>query len=237
MTKLLWDQTGQRFYDRGVDRGVLYPINEVGVPWNGLVSVNEKASGGALTPFYFEGNKYLQTAATEEFEATIQAFTYPDEFDLIQGRVALAPGLLATQQPPRPFNFSYRTGVGNDLTPEAGYKIHLVWGAMVQPTARASVTDDDSADLTPMSWELSTVPPQGFFTGRPSAHFVVDSREVGAVDLQILEGYLYGTDEQDPYMPDQDVVIDILNLGAYPPPAPPEPDSDDPEYVIDGGNP
>lgn len=201
MTKLNWDTTGLRFYETGVDRGVLYPKVGPGVPWNGLISVADKASGGGPVPYYMDGIKYINLSAAEEFEATIQALSSPSEFDISDGNVELVPGLMGTQQPRRPFGLTYRTGLGNDtLNLELGYQIHLVYDAMASPTNRSNRSIGDIPDPTGLSWDIQTVP-QLYPGFRPSAHYVIDSTLTHPVVLADVEDMLYGSIAIHPTLP------------------------------------
>jgi len=218
MTKLLWDQVGTRLVEAGVDRGVLYPRTKIGVSWSGLVSVDESPLGGETTPIYLDGVKYLDVVASEDYKATIAAFSAPEDFNPCDGNVSLAPGLIATQQPRARFGFSYRTLIGNDTDGMAyGYKLHLVYNCIASPTSRANKTLSTTADPTDLSWEINSVPPQA--TGyKPTAHFVVDSTKADPTALANLETLLYGNDladdlEINAQLPTQETVIATL-LGS-----------------------
>lgn len=191
MTRLIWGATGERFYETGVDRGVLY-TNDVGVPWNGLTAVNESPSGGEPTPYYVDGRKYRNLSAAEEFVATIQAFSSPPEFDACDGLVSIHNGLYAGEQPREPFDLCYRTLIGNDLDAEHGYKLHLVYNALSSPAERANATLAADAELMSLSWGITTMAPP-LVNNRPSAHFVVDSRTTDPTVLEELEDILYGS--------------------------------------------
>jgi hypothetical protein len=174
MTRLNWDVVGERTFETGVDRGVLYVDGSDGVPWNGLISVSESPSGADLSEYYIDGIKYLQLLAGEEFTATIDAFTYPDEFASCDGTRSVGNGLFVTQQPRKGFSLSYRSQVGNDVDGIShGYKIHVVYNALAAPSARQRNSLSDSIAPLNFSWQISTKPPR--FAGyKPTAHLVID---------------------------------------------------------------
>lgn len=212
MTRLVWDGVGERFYESGVDRGVLY-IGTTGYAWPGLVTVTDSPTGGDPRPFYIDGFKYLNLAAAEEFEATIEAFSAPAEFAVCDGVNAAYAGLLITQQPRRAFGFSYRTRVGNDVDGlDHSYKIHLVYNALAAPSEKAYSTINDQADAPTRSWKLTTLAPrvQGY---RPTAHFIVDSKTTPESTLAEIEDFLYGTDTTTPAMP---TVVELLTFFGAP---------------------
>lgn len=199
MSRLMWDQTGERVYETGVDHGVLYipdvaGVYNDGVVWNGLVSVSEAPSGAEASPQYADNIKYLNLRSLEEFGATIEAFTYPDEFAQFDGTAEPEPGVYIGQQNRGTFGLSYRTRVGNDVQgDDFGYKLHLVYGAQAAPTEKAYNTVNDSPEAITFSWELTTNPVEvpGF---RPSATLVLDSTKVNPAKLLELETILYGAD-------------------------------------------
>jgi hypothetical protein len=213
MTRLNWDAVGERFYETGVDRGVLY-VDNSGFAWPGLISVNESPSGGEAKPYYIDGFKYLNIAAAEEFEATIEAFYSPPEFRPCDGKVAIHNGLFATQQPRKQFSFSYRTKIGNDTDgPDHGYKIHLVYGALAAPSERTNTTLSDSAEPGAYSWGITTRPP--VIAGmRPTAHFIIDSRFTSEVVLVEIEALLYGSEAFSAQLPSVTELIEIFNVEA-----------------------
>lgn len=200
MTSLSWSTFGTRFYENGVDRGVLYMSGQPGVAWVGLTSVTENPSGGSPTPYYVDGVKYLNVPTAEEYAATITAFTYPDEFSLCDGSAQPRPGLYVAQQRRQLFGFSYRTMVGNDLAGNSAYKIHLVYNAYAAPTQRDNDSDSDTANPNEFSWAITTVPPStpGYDY---SSHIVIDSRTTDSIVLSTLEEILYGTDTTSPRLP------------------------------------
>ncbi len=210
MSRLEWGKVGDRLYETGVDRGVLYPELGPGVVWNGLVSVNEEASGGELESFYFDGVKYLDVVANEDFQATIEAFSAPAEFAACEGSKMLSPGLFATQQPRKTFGMSWRTLIGNDLRgTEHGYKLHIVYGATVAPSSRSYKTISSDSDLETRQWTISTVPPPANLY-KPTAHFVLDSTKIDPYLLENVETLLYGNEDLDPVLISQPRVIEVL---------------------------
>ena len=200
MTRLDWGTPGERFFEAGVDRGVLY-ITGDGVPWNGLTAVRESPSGGEPTPYYIDEIKYRNLSAAEEFAATIEALNSPPEFAACDGVSQIHTGLFVSEQPRTSFDLSYRNLVGNDLEGEEhGYKIHLVYNALASPTERTNSTLTDSPSPLGLSWTISTMAP-ALVNRRRSAHFVVDSRTTDPLVLEELEDILYGTVSTDPSIP------------------------------------
>lgn len=192
MSRIEWNKPGERFFEVGVDRGVLYPRVGSGVPWNGLVSVNENTSGGDLESLYFDGTKYLDVAGGEDFQATLEAYSAPAEFGSSDGQKALSPGLFVTQQPRKTFGLCYRTLLGNDLVGERlGYKLHLVYNCTAAPTGRNNKTLADNISPETRTWTIETVPPPAS-NFRPTAHIVVDSTKVDPYLMATLETTLYG---------------------------------------------
>lgn len=213
MTKLQWNSVGSRYYEGGIDRGVLYIDDQTGVAWNGLTSVAENPSGGEAQPFYLDGIKYLNTSSPEEFQATLTAFTYPLEFEHCSGTYEPRPGMYLTQQKRKSFNLSYRTRIGNDLDNDYGYKIHLVYNALASPTNRPNSTFDSAIDPMDFSWNLTTRPPSisGY---KPTSHIVIDSRYTDPTILSLVENILYGTDTDSPRMPSFAELISIFDTIA-----------------------
>lgn len=211
MAELVWGSTGQRYFESGIDRGVLYPQVGPGVPWNGLTGVGEKADGGTPRPFYADGYKYLNLSSSEEFAATLTALAAPAEFARLDGTRSVLNGLFITQQRRESFGLAYRTRVGNDLEGvDHGYKIHLIYNALASATNREYKTLDTSASPLSMSWEITTTPPK--ITGyRPSAHFIIDSRYTPKTLMAQFEGMLYGTFSTDPYLPDIPELMELFN--------------------------
>ena len=200
MSRIVWDQTGEKLYETGTDRGVVYPYNSTthqydnGVAWNGLTGVTESPSGAENTDLYADNKKYLSMRSAEEFGATVEAYTYPDEFAVLDGTVALATGVNIGQQKRGLFGLSYRTLIGNDVdSNDHGYKLHLVYGATASPSEKAYATVNDSPEAITFSWELTTNPVD--VTGhKPTAILTVDSTKADATKLGQLEDILYGTD-------------------------------------------
>lgn len=208
MSKIKWDDTGKRLYETGVKNGVLYPKNSTtgdydkGVAWNGLTAVTESPSGAEATPLYADNMKYLNLMSAEEFGATIEAYTYPDEFALCDGTAELATGVNIGQQSRTIFGLSYKTLIGNDVNgTDLGYKLHLVYGAMAAPSEKAYATVNDSPEAITFSWAVTTTPVavEGF---KPTASIVIDSTKADAAKLAALETILYGKDATtDPASP------------------------------------
>lgn len=211
MSRLEWNPVGERRFETGVSHGVLFPRVGPGVAWNGLISVNEAVSGGDVQSLYFDGVKYLDIVSNEDFQATLEAYSAPKEFAACDGSKTLSPGLFATQQPRKTFGLSYRTLIGNDLEGiDFGYKLHIVYNCMASPATRSNQTVSGSVP-TPAarSWTINAVPPEAS-TFKPTAHFVIDSTLVNRFMLEDLESYLYGRDGQDPALPTQADVINML---------------------------
>lgn len=220
MTRVKWDQTGERLYETGVDRGVLYIPNDMGVydmgyAWNGLVTVTESPSGAEATPQYADNIKYLNLLSAEEFGATLEAFTYPEEFGQCDGTAAPEPGVYVGQQSRKMFGLAYRTRLGNDLDgTDHGYKIHLVYGALAAPSEKPYSTINDSPEAITFSWEITTTPVEvGTIGGtdyKPSASMTIDSTKVDADALTALENLLYGTMGSDPELPTPAEVVALF---------------------------
>ena len=212
--KLVWDQVGERLFETGVNKGVLYPqaggAYPKGVAWNGLTAVTESPSGAEATPLYADNIKYLNLVSAEEFGATVEAYTYPKEFGICNGEAELVEGVSIGQQKRTPFGMSYQTKIGNDVDSEAGYKIHLIYGAQAAPSEKAYATVNDSPEAITFSWELTTTPVEvtGF---KPTATLVVDSTKVDAEKLAALEAVLYGTEAEEARLPLPDEVLSIIN--------------------------
>ena len=215
MTALTWDQVGERVFETGVDHGVLYIPNgsgiyDTGVAWNGLTTVTESPAGAEASPQYADNIKYLNLVSAEEFGATIEAFTYPEEFGQCDGTAAPAAGVLLGQQGRKTFGLCYRTRIGNDLDgTDFGYKLHLIYGALAAPSEKAYGTINDSPEAITFSWEVATTPvPVDSY--KPTSVIVVDSTVVDSADLAALEDILYGTEGVDPRLPLPDEVISLF---------------------------
>ena len=221
MVAIKWDQAGERTYETGVDHGVLYLTNaageyEKGFAWNGLTAVTESPSGAEPTPLYADNMKYLNLVSAEEFGATIEAYTYPEEFALCDGSAEPAPGVMVGQQDRKIFGMAYRTLLGNDLAGNShGYKLHLIYGALAAPSEKAYATVNDSPEAITFSWEVSTtaVEVPGL---KPSAQLTLDSTKVDATALALLEGILYGSKAEDPRLPLPAEIITMFDVEAEP---------------------
>lgn len=200
MSRLIWDETGDRLYETGVDRGVLYSSEApAGVAWDGLVSVTESPSGGEASAQYSDNFKYLNLISTEELGGTIEAFSYPNEFSVCDGTWSPIPGLFIGQQTRKLFGLSYRTRIGDDLDGiDYGYKIHLIYNALASPTEKAHGTVSDSPEAITFSWSFTTTPVSMGGLSQPTSHLTIDSTKVNATTLSAIEGYLYGTETQAP---------------------------------------
>lgn len=213
-TSLNWNGPGERFYETGVDRGVLYLDGLDGIAWNGLVAVSESPSGGDAKPYYVDGVKYLNHAVKEEFEASVEAYTYPDEFAMCDGSNSIAQGLFITQQMRQSFGLSYRTRVGNDLEGIAhGYKIHIVYGALATPSSKDYKTFDDSTDVLTFNWKLTATPKKfedAAFGTKYGAHIVVDSRKTYPWVMAAIESVLYGSISTAPTLPTPSELIALF---------------------------
>lgn len=210
MAKIKWDSPGSRVFETGVDHGVLYLDGQPGVPWSGLRSVEMSPSGGGSKSYYLDGNKYLIASSSEEFGATINAFTYPSEFGQCDGSSSPRPGLVLTQQRRKSFGFSYRTKVGNELNGDLGYKIHLVYNALAEPSNRNYSSTGEDIDPTEFSWVITTRPPviPGY---KRTSHIEIDSRTTDSQVLGLVEDTLYGTDEDLPRLPSFAELIEMYD--------------------------
>ena len=219
MSKIVWDQTGERLYETGVKRGVLYVQDTggtypKGVAWNGLTAVTESPSGAEATPLYADDIKYLNLISTEELGGTIEAYTYPDEFAECDGSASIATGVYIGQQSRKTFGMCYTTTVGNDVDSNAhGYKLHLIYGALASPSEKAYSTINDSPEAITFSWEFSTTPVNvtGF---KPTANIVIDSTKATPEKLAALEKILYGDTEVEPRLPLPNEVAQVMSAGA-----------------------
>lgn len=208
MAKLVWDQTGERRYETGVKNGVLYVYSDgayqKGVAWNGLTAVTESPSGAEATPLYADDIKYLNLVSAEEFGATIEAYTYPDEFTVCDGTAALVEGVSIGQQSRKTFGLVYKTTVGTDESSDAGYKLHIVYGCLAAPSEKAYATINDSPEAITFSWEVTTTPVS--VTGhKPTSIVTIDSTKVDADLLAQIEAKLFGTESEEPtlLLPDE----------------------------------
>lgn len=222
MSKIVWDSTGDRLYETGVKNGVLYPQSNgtypKGVAWNGLTAVTESPSGAEATALYADDMKYLNLYSAEEFGATVEAYTYPEEFGECDGSATIAKGVQIGQQTRKAFGMCYRTVVGNDTDGEAhGYKLHIIYGAMASPSEKAYATINDSPEAITFSWELTTTPVN--VTGKkPTASIVIDSTKADPTKLAALEVILYGKDPttsggndgEEPRLPLPDEIAELM---------------------------
>ena len=221
MSKLVWDQTGDREYETGVKNGVLYPQGEggtypKGVAWNGLISVTESPSGAEATALYADDIKYLNLMSNEEFGATIEAYMSPEEFDQCDGTASLATGVSIGQQKRKTFGMAYKTTIGNDVDGnDHGYKIHLIYGALAAPSEKAYSSINDSPEAMTLSWEVSTTPVtvDGF---KPTATVVIDSTKVVKEKLAALEAILFGSEEKESRLPLPDEIVSIIGATSVP---------------------
>lgn len=219
MEKIVWDKTGERLYETGVEQGVLYSIDErgaysKGVPWNGLTAVTESPSGAEATPLYADNIKYLELQSAEEFGATIEAYTYPEAFGECDGTAAIDKGIIIGQQSRKIFGLSYKTVVGNDVrNNDYGYKLHLIYGAKAAPSEKAYSTINDSPEAITFSWEVTTTP-VAVTDHKPTSTLVIDSTKVEEGVMKKIEDVLYGTTEAEPRLPLPDEVLEIISAGS-----------------------
>jgi hypothetical protein len=201
-------------YETGVDRCVLYVTGLVGVAWNGITSVSETPSGGEATPYYLDGEKYINVSEKEDFSATLEAFTYPQNFALCDGSAEPYTGLFLAQQKRKSFGLTWRTIVGNDTLATAfGYKIHILYNARAEPTQRVSKTIGEASELTALSWRLGTLAPalSGY---RRTAHFMIDTRYASPLTVAAIEAILYGDDATSPRLPTPEEVFAAFELNS-----------------------
>lgn len=219
MSKLVWDNTGDRQYETGVKNCVLYPMGETGiypkgVAWNGIAAVTESPSGAESNPLYADDIKYLDLRSVEEFGGTIEAYMYPDEFAACDGSAEIADGVKIGQQKRKTFGLCYRTTLGNDTKgDDYGYKLHIVYGAVASPSERAYATINDSPEAMTMSWEFSTTPVavKGF---RPTSHLEIDSTKTTPEKLAALEKVLYGDTDTEARLPLPDEIVTLMSQAA-----------------------
>ena len=216
MAKIVWDKIGERLYETGIKNGVLYVQDESGaypkgVAWNGLTSISESPSGAEATPLYADDVKYLELMSAEEFGATIECYTYPDEFAACDGSAAVADGVMIGQQERKAFGLCYKTTVGNDvLGNDFGYKLHLIYGAKASPSEKAYSTINDNPEAITFSYEISTTPVavEGF---KPTSTIVIDSTKVDPAGLAALEAKLFGSESEEASLPLPDEVIALVD--------------------------
>lgn len=215
MARLLWDQIGEKLYETGTDRGVVYPYANgeptTGKAWNGLTGVSESPSGGEPTPLYANNHKYLELMSNEEFGMTITAYMCPREFYPCLGIKVIVPGMNVTQQERASFGFSYRTLIGNDTEKTAhGYKVHIVYGALAKPAQKDNKTINESPEATELSWECSTTPVEVPGLDKPTAHIEIDSTTMDEAKLKAIEDILYGTESEEPRLPSIEELIELM---------------------------
>lgn len=223
MASLVWDEIGQRVYQTGVDHGVLYLQDGTAVVWNGLINIEESVEN-ELKSFFLDGVKYLETLSSGTFLGKLKAFTYPDEFDSVNGIAEMVPGLSLYEQPSKSFNLSYRTKIGNDIDGiDHGYKIHILYNIIANPENHSFDTfDDSSAKPVEFSWTLTGTPPK-IDNFRPTVHISIDSTKTTFEIMQTLENRLYGTDQNDAKLLSIQEVAEIMGyVGAL--------------IIIDNGN-
>lgn len=218
MSKLVWDKTGERFFETGVDHGVLYRqvagAYPKGVVWNGLTAVNENPSGAEASPQYADNIKYLNLISAEDYGATIEAFYYPDEFAECDGSAEPIPGLMIGQQTRKPFGLSYRTKIGNDTEgQDLGYKLHFIYNALAAPSAKDHGTVNESPEPTTFSWELTTTPVEMPKPYKPTAAITIDSTKIAdKTKLEALEAVIYGSESVEARLPLPEEVLTILGV-------------------------
>lgn len=216
MSKIVWDKTGERIYETGVKKGVVYPqatdgSYPKGVAWNGLTAVTESPSGAEATALYADDIKYLSLYSAEEFGATIEAYMYPDEFALCDGSAEIATGIVIGQQARKPFGLSYVTTVGNDTEfNDHGYKIHLIYGGMASPSEKNYASINDSPEAITFSWEVTTTPVEVGDNFKPTASLTIDSRKIDAEKLKAIEAILYGSESEEPRLPLPAEIIQLM---------------------------
>ena len=215
MSKIVWDAVGEHIFETGVRNGVLYLKDETGayntgVAWNGLTSVSESPEGAEPTDLYADDVKYLTLMSAENFKATIEAYTYPVEFEECDGSASIANGVVIGQQARKPFGLCYRTSIGNDTDGnEHGYKLHIVYGCMASPSEKQYSTINDSPEAITFSWEVNTTPVN--VTGKkPTATLIIDSTKVDKSKLTALEAILYGSEEKEPRLPLPDEIATLM---------------------------
>lgn len=207
MTTLEWDRVGERYFETGVDRGVLYTVEGDAVPWNGLTQISENTTA-EVKSFFMDGVKYLDHYVPGAYSAKLEAFTYPDVLDELMGVMQYAPGVYLHDQRAKAFHISYRTKVGNDLNADLGYKIHVIYNVMAIASSSGFSTIGDSVEPSKMSWDLSGTPPQ-MFGARPTAHISLHSLGIDPTLLEMLETMLYGGEDAEPILPP---MVDLLTL-------------------------
>ena len=220
MSKIEWDKSGERLYETGVKQGVLYVYSKAnaekpypkGVPWNGLSSVTESPSGAEATAIYADDMKYLNLISAEELGITVEAYMYPDEFAECDGSAEIAQGISVGQQSRKTFGLCYRTAIGNDTdNNDYGYKLHIIYGCIASPSEKAYSSINDSPEAISFSWEIKTTPVNVKTGGfKPTASIIIDSTKIEPAKLAKLEEALYGTDEEEAYLPLPDQILALI---------------------------
>lgn len=218
MFNIEWAKSGEHYYETGVDRGVLYPQDDegsypLGVPWNGLINVNESPTGAEASPQYADNIKYLNLMSAEEFGGSIEAFTYPHEFEACDGSAEPIPGITIGQQTRKQFGMCYRTMIGNDVDgQDHGYKLHLMWNALASPSDKSRQTINETPEAVTFNWEFTTTPVKvaGY---KPTSTMVVDSTKIDAAKLTELENILYGEGDVAARLPMPDEIIALMSSG------------------------
>lgn len=218
MSKLVWDQIGERLYETGVEQAAIYPMEGntygTGAAWNGLTAVTESPSGAEPSPLYANNKKYVELMSAEEFGGSIEAYTYPAEFAECNGEKTIAKGLRIGQQARKLFGLVYKSLIGNDTEgTKYGYKLHIVYNARVSPSEKANNTINDSPEAATMSWEFTTTPVE--VAGQdPTSHLIIDSTEADPAKLAELEAMLYGSEDKEPTLPMPDAIVTLLGEAA-----------------------
>lgn len=219
MSKITWDGTGDRLYETGVKNVVLYPLGasgayDKGVAWNGVTAITESPSGAEATPLYADDIKYLELRSVEEFGASIEAYTYPDEFAACDGSASLMEGVKIGQQPRQTFGLCYRTTLGNDVKGEEyGYKLHLIYGAKAAPSEKAFATINDSPEAITFSWEVTTTP-VAVANHKPTSYLELDSTKLTEAQMQAVETLLYGAESAEATLPLPDAILAAIQGAA-----------------------
>lgn len=212
LPRIVWDAVGSRQYETGIDRGVLYVDTQAGVPWNGLTAVTESSPGGIAKSFYVDGEKYANLPTREEYQATLTAYTYPEEFEICDGLVSIRSGLFLTKQKRISFGLSYRTKIGNDQDDSYAYKIHIIYNVLAAPSNRAFKTTNNSMQVDQFSWVLTSLPlaQTGYLR---TSHIVIDSRVTDPQILSAIEDILYGDDAISSRLPTLPELLDLIDTG------------------------
>lgn len=219
MARIEWDKTGEKYYETGTDRGVIYPQTgeggayAKGEPWNGLTGITESPGGAEATDLYADNIKYGSMRSAETLGGTIEAYTYPESFEQCDGTREVAEGITIGQQERVPFGMSYRTMVNSDASDKENYKIHLIYGATASPSEKAYSTINDSPEAITFSWEFDTTPVNvtGF---KPTAHLILDTRRLTEDQVKAIEKVLYGNESNEAKLPLPDEVVNIISAAG-----------------------